>query len=182
MSEALHQMNFQHLEFLPVLSSTDSQKLVGVLTRTDLIVAYDTMAQKINESAVRPNVEIDDLEKIPVRELMLMKYDSIKEETPLGEILALEETSSTIDLPVVDDEGNFLGLVIFNDLRAALLHNQVHSLVIAVVKFVNHDFDLLPVVYTNNTHSVRLIGIVRRADVMKRYRRLLNPNPKDTNV
>jgi CBS-domain-containing membrane protein len=130
---------------------------------------------------------------------MLTKYDSVKEETPLGSILALEETSSTIDLPVVDDDGHFLGLVTFNDLRVALLQNQVHSLVIAkdimktdvemlkpydsladaMAKFVNYDFDLLPVIYDNSA-SAQLVGIVRRVDIMKRYRRLLNPNPKET--
>lgn len=197
--EALHQMNFQHLEFLPVLFSNDSRKLSGVLTRTDLIVAYDTMSQKIQESEIRPHVDIDDLERIPIQKLMLTKYDSVKEETLLGEILALEETSPTIDLPVVDNEGHFLGLVGFNDLRAVLLHNQVHSLVIArdvmntdvevlkphdsladaMVKFVNYDFDLLPVVNANSQPAY-LVGIARRADIMKRYRLLLNPKLKET--
>ncbi|MFQ6040228.1 MAG: chloride channel protein [Candidatus Poribacteria bacterium] len=197
--EALHQMNFKHLEFLPVLSSNDSRKLAGVLTRTDLIVAYDSMAQKIKGSEIRPHVDIDDLERIPVQKLMLTKYDFVKEETPLKQILALEETSPTIDLPVVDDEGHFLGLVGFNDLRAVLLHDQVHSLVIAkdvmntevevlnphdsladaMVKFVNYDFDLLPVVDANS-RPARLVGIARRADIMKRYRLLLNPKLKET--
>jgi len=118
----------------------------------------------------------------------LQEYDAVSELTPLSQIIELEENSSTIDYPVIDSKGDFAGMLQFQAFRSVLSQNVVYPLVIAkdllttdvepllptdtlseaLAKFGRHDFDCLPVMDVKNPRKA--IGIVRRSDLMERYR------------
>ena len=181
-------MNAHRRDFLPVLeSSPESRKLVGIFTRTDLIIAYDSVAERMRDMP-RPLFELPAMETIPIRELIRAEYDVVCEDTPLEHILELEETSLAIDFPVIAHNGDFLGMIAFKDFRTALMEQNIYFLIIAkellitdvqrlkptdsladaLAKFGVHDFDCLPVMDADNPK--KLAGIVLRSDVMERYR------------
>ena len=188
LSEVLHLMNAHHRDFLPVLASAESKKLTGVFTRTDLMTAYDSVTERVRDMP-RPRFGLPAIETVPIRELIRTEYDVVYEDTPLERILELEETSMTIDFPVIAHNGDFLGMISFKDFRTALMEQNIYFLIIAqellipdvqhlkptdsladaLAKFGVHDFDCLPVMDANNPQ--KLAGIVLRSDVMERYRR-----------
>ncbi|MCZ6678634.1 MAG: CBS domain-containing protein, partial [Candidatus Poribacteria bacterium] len=126
--------------------------------------------------------------EIRVCDLIRTDYDFVSELTPLSHIIELEENSSTIDYLVLDAEGNFVGMLPFQAFRSVLSQDAVYPLVIArdllttdmdallptytladaLDKFGQHDFDCLPVIEPKNPRKP--IGIVRRFDLMERYR------------
>ncbi len=134
---------------------------------------------------------IDAKDVYTIRDLILTEYDSVHEDTPLKQIIELVKNSPTIDFPVVDNGGHLLGLVRFNDFRTILLQSHLYSKVSArdvmnpdvevlrlndsledaMMKFGKQDSDLLPVVDAND--SSHILGIVKRSDLMKRYRKPL---------
>ena len=130
------------------------------------------------------------MELILVHSLISKEYDAVAESTPLSHIIKLEENSSTIDYPVLDSEGNFVGMLPFQSFRPVLSQDVVYSLVIArdlvtmdvepllptvtlaeaLAKFGRHDFDCLPVMDPKDPRKP--VGIVRRSDLMERYRNM----------
>lgn len=127
-----------------------------------------------------------------IRDLILTEYDSVHEDTSLGQIIELVKNSPNIDFPVVDNGRRSLGLVCFNEFRTVLLHNHLYSKVPAkdlmntyvevlklndsleeaMMKFEKQDSDLLPVVDTDD--SMQLLGIVKISDLLKKYRDTLH--------
>jgi len=130
LSEVLNVMNANHRDFLPVLESPESKKLAGVFTRTDLTTAYDSATERVRDMP-RPRLELPAIEMIPIRELIRTEYDVVYEDTPLERILELEETSLTIDFPVIAHNGDFLGMISFKDFRTALMEQSIYFLIIA---------------------------------------------------
>ncbi len=188
LSEAVSIINSHHSDFLPVVESPGSKRLVGVLSRQDLITAYDYITEKAKGAKTTPRLEPSAMERILVRDLIRTEYDAVSELTPLSQIIELEENSSTIDYPVIDSKGDFAGMLQFQAFRSVLSQNVVYPLVIAkdllttdvepllptdtlseaLAKFGRHDFDCLPVMDVKNPRKA--IGIVRRSDLMERYR------------
>lgn len=123
--------------------------------------------------------------KFTIRDLILTKYDYLHEDLPLGQIIELMKYSPNIDFPVVDNEGRFLCLVSFNDLRTVVWQSHLYSKICAkdvmntyvkvlkpddsledaMMKFGKQNTDLLPVVASDD--SMQLLGIVKLADLMK---------------
>ncbi|MBI1930539.1 chloride channel protein [Candidatus Poribacteria bacterium] len=188
LSEALSIINSHHSDFLPVVESPGSKRLVGVLSRQDLSTAYDYITEKAKGAKTTPRIEPSAMERILVRDLIRTEYDAVSELTTLSQIIELEENSSTIDYPVIDSKGDFAGMLQFQAFRSVLSQNVVYPLVIAkdllttdvepllptdtlseaLDKFGRHDFDCLPVMDLKNPRKA--IGIVRRSDLMERYR------------
>jgi len=130
---------------------------------------------------------IDAKDVFTIRDVILTEYDSVREDTLLGQIIELVKNSPTIDFPVVDNGGRFLGLVRFNDFRVVLLQSHLYSKVSAkdvmntdvevlrlndsiedaMMKFGKQNSDLLPVL--DASESGHILGIVKRSDLMARY-------------
>lgn len=156
-----------------------------VVSGLGVTIFYTT--QYIRKHLHLPFHLIDEKYVFSIRDLILTEYDSVHENTSLGQIIELVKKSPTIDFPVVDDGGLLLGLVRFHDFRTVLLQSHLYSkvsakdvmkaevevlrlndsLADAMTKFGKQDSDLLPVVNTNN--PMQLLGIVKRSDLMKRY-------------
>lgn len=131
------------------------------------------------------------LAQIPVSKIMRVDYDFVREHTPLGEMVSLIQHGSLHDFPVINRNGDFLGMIWFHDIREVMLENDMYALLIAedvlgdsppqllsrssladaLVQFTAYDADALPV-FESSSDS-RLLGMITRADLMRCYEREL---------
>jgi CIC family chloride channel protein len=131
------------------------------------------------------------LERVPVSRIMRDTYDFVREDTSLGEIVSMIQSSGNRDYPVLDESGKILGMVWFHDIREVMLENSMYPLLIAsdvvgevpetvhpessladaLLRFSEVDADTLPVVRSED--SRRMAGVVTRTDLMRFYERVL---------
>ena len=138
------------------------------------------------------------LEDIYVRDLMIRSFPSVPEAATLREIAQTASLHPHLEtLPVVDSRGTLLGIIGAEDLHR-LLDSDVtpdliratdivrrsptylspeENLLDALRDFGVGDVEMLPVV-TESNGNTRLIGLLPRAEVMRRYRQdLLRHHP-----
>lgn len=127
------------------------------------------------------------LENMHVRDVMHSDVITVRDDAPLGTILEKIQTTSHSSFPVLNKNGEYVGMLSFDSVRGALTDVELRMLLIAA-EFVDSDFltttpaeDLhtvldkferqqsshLPVVSADDSH--RLVGIVTRADVIFAY-------------
>lgn len=126
-----------------------------------------------------------------VRDVMSTEFDTIPENARLPEILKLISESKELDFPVVDEAGDLVGSLGFQDVRQLLagpmpseliiagdlVHTDVlslgpdDSLETALSRFDPQGLDALPVVDAANQN--RLVGMLRRDAVTGFYSRKL---------
>jgi CIC family chloride channel protein len=134
------------------------------------------------------NVEI--MEKMKITTVLIKDVETIGESTPLLGIINKFMTSNAITFPVVRGTHELLGTISLRDIREVMFDESVQALIIAhdlaktdivtidddenfeqaFEKMDFGDFDSLPVVEKGGS---KLIGIVTRDDMMKRYRKEL---------
>mgnify|MGYP002827805740 CR=1 FL=1 len=129
------------------------------------------------------------LEKIPVSKIVRTDYDFVREHTPLGEMVGLIRHGNMHDFPVIDHEGQFLGMIWFHDIREVMLEDDMYALLIAedvlgdappvlrtqssladaLLQFTLNDADSLPIFQSGR----KLAGVITRSDLMRCYEREL---------
>ena len=128
------------------------------------------------------------LRELRVAEVIDHDVDILSEDTPLFTILARFQASRHATFPVVDDDEKIVGIISFDDIRPILAEQEMGSLLLArdlehlqfrelfpddnfltaLSAFSDEAAEELPVL-DPKTHS--LIGMVSRADILKRYER-----------
>ena len=113
---------------------------------------------------------------------------SLPEDTHFDQILKTIEHSRYNQFPVVSRDGEFIGLIAFQELRDSLYHEIIRHLIIAgdlatppkvivttdttldkaLEKFTLKDVDFIPVVDEDDPHH--LMGIVTQRDVLAAFR------------
>jgi len=131
------------------------------------------------------------LEKVSASQIMRTDYDFVREHTPLGEMVGLIQHGNLHDFPVIDHNGQFLGMIWFYDIREVMLENDMYALLIAedvlgdrpprllpnsslaevLLQFSANDADALPVF--RSVSEERLVGMITRTDLMRCYEREL---------
>ena len=130
------------------------------------------------------------LEHIMVRDVMLREFPTVKLDDDVDEIIRVARSNPTIEsLPVMSPEGNLIGIIRPEDLhrvldsdvpphliqaedialKAPLSVSPDENLLEAIRDFGSRDIETLPV-EVGTGKSRRLIGLLLRADVMRRYR------------
>jgi len=127
------------------------------------------------------------LRRISVEQVTLEPASIVHGNDPFQKILELSAATGTGNFIVVDEKGDYTGMVVQDDIKTALLQREAIPLLVAnevmrpdipVVKhtddlaavldaFSTHDVSHLPV--TMNSRPKQVIGLISRAGLMRRY-------------
>jgi CBS domain-containing protein len=112
---------------------------------------------------------------------------------PLGKLISLHATHHVPDFPVVDQSGNYIGMVTGSDMRTALIDREAIPLLLVAElmkteipalreedtldtvmnKLAKHDVTSLTLVREKRDGELVPLGLVTRGRVMSRYHRAL---------
>jgi CIC family chloride channel protein len=150
---------------------------------------YHKKLSRRNESIARSH-EVHGLEHIMVRDVMVRQFPSVNYTDDVSEIIRVARANPTIEsLPVMNQDGQLAGIirpadlhrVLDSDLPPHLLKADDIALVAplsvppdanlleALRDFGSRDIETLPVEIGSGS-SRKLIGLLLRSDVMRRYR------------
>ena len=136
---------------------------------------------------------IDVLENVRVSEVMepLPEVVTIREDTPLGEVLKLSTETVHQAFPVMNHEGKLAGVVSLDDVRSYYYESELGNLIIAgdvirpidpitpendlntgLQRLVHEAFEEYPVVDPDD-HK-KLVGLISRRQVLDAYRNKFN--------
>lgn len=178
----LFEMTDDYHIILPLMLATVLSTVVAKALYRDSIYTLKLSRRGLR---VAQGLDVSLLESIHVNEVMQPKYDFVKMQTPLGDIVSLLQHSELTDFPVVDDAGELRGVVSFQDIRAVMGDADVYPLLIAadtvngdtpsvavsatlseaMASFAGGDVDNLPVVSPDR----KLVGVLTRSSLMDRY-------------
>jgi CIC family chloride channel protein len=162
-----------------IISSVFAGQLLG-----DSIYTLKLARRGIN---IRAGKEVNILKSIPVKEVMGLTVETVREELTLERLAEQISRSRFNSFPVVDSQGKLTGVISFLDYRDALYDENLQDLVVAkdlattrvvtvslddslydaLEKITLHDFSILPVVHPEDTEQ--LAGVLSRRDIMSAY-------------
>ncbi|RMH71752.1 MAG: chloride channel protein [Gemmatimonadetes bacterium] len=172
---------------LPVMLAAVTSALVAHRLEPDTIYTIKLKRRGIH---IGQEGDVAVLQQIRVSEVMDIELEPIKVGTPAHQAIDLIKQSKHDLFPVVTDDHSLIGTISFQELRPVLAEPEVLLNILIVDDFVNRDFltvnpestllealhafsvrdvSALPVVDRQNPQ--RLVGILRRPDVLQRYRR-----------
>jgi CIC family chloride channel protein len=141
---------------------------------------------------LRAGRDVNIMESIKVSEVVESDYEAIRDITPLRQIFSIMQSSKSSFFPIVDYKGHIVGTLSFQDMRTMILDKpEVDALVIAqdichphppslypddsldkaLQKLALRDLEFLPVVARDE--SQKLIGILKKSDIIRQYHRKL---------
>ena len=149
--------------------------------------------RKLSRRGLKINLGIDEsvLSQIKAKEVYSPEYPSIAANTHLGEIVDLLQESEFTDFPVLDGQGGYLGSVSFEDIRRFLTDRNLYRLLTASdvmctetatghgemslmeVLQIMADSGLKHLPILAGDGSRRLLGVITRGSLMRRYDREL---------
>ncbi|HWB53345.1 MAG TPA: CBS domain-containing protein, partial [Tepidisphaeraceae bacterium] len=127
------------------------------------------------------------LQSLYVEQVALEPAVTLLETDPLQKAVDMITTSNTVDFVVVDKDGSFVGMLLSEDIKTALIDREAVPLLLvgeimrteipvinvsddlatALDTFSVHDIARLPVVISEE--SEKIIGVLSRAALMRRY-------------
>lgn len=147
---------------------------------------YSRALERAGEK-IRHGVDLSVLESVDVEECYDRDPVTVHRRTTFREILDRLRSSGQLDFPVVSEEGRLVGVISYQQLARALAERELadllvaadlmmeepervmpdDSLLAAVRRMSARDLDFIPVV--EDGEEGRLLGLLRRADVMETY-------------
>ncbi len=149
---------------------------------------------RLREAGIRlgSTGEMTILSRLTVHDLLLKEPHTVHLREPASSLVALAEDQPAGDFVVVDDAGEYCGMVTSQDLKAALVFREAipllqvselqrtdlptvspdETLDVVLEKFSRADVDALPVLSSQD--SRRVMGILTRNRLMKRYQKALD--------
>ena len=184
----IFEMTRDYAIILPLMLATGISTVVASLIDRESIYTLKLSRRGLR---IRRDTDISILERIQVREALAEKYDAVSVNTPMRDIVELFKDSQFHDLPVLDDEGGFIGMIHFRDIRPVMLNPNIYSLIIAndllghdditvtpsdtladaLTKFSIGDVSELPVV--DEVNPQKIVGVLSRISLMHRYQQEL---------
>ena len=169
---------------LPAMLATVTATAMARIVLSDSIYTLSLRRRGLNVSA---GAEGSLLHRLSVEQVDLEPATILKLDDPFQRILELVSTTNASDFPVADDAGNYVGMVVSDDVRTAMLEREAIPLLlveemlrrdIPVVKttddlamtmdqFGRVDIARLPVAFP--AAPGRVIGMISRSRLMKRY-------------
>lgn len=160
-------------------------------TTSQLLLRDSIYSLSLRERGIRWGVLSDFtlLRRLRVESVGLHEAPSVRPQEPAQRLLELVAVGAGPDFPVVDDGGRYVGLVVGDDLRTALVQREALPLMIVgelarwqipptnadetldavMAKFAGHDVESLAVV----DHEKRVRGLITRTDMMRSYQGML---------
>ncbi|MBC8107266.1 MAG: chloride channel protein [Anaerolineae bacterium] len=169
---------------LPAMLSTVIATAMARIILSDSIYTLSLRRRGLNVSA---GAEGSLLHRLTVEQVDLEPATILKLDDPFQRILELVSTTNASDFPVADEAGNYVGMVVSDDVRTAMLEREAIPLLLVeellrrdvpVVKttddlamtmdqFGRIDIGRLPVCFPGAPG--RVIGMISRSRLMKRY-------------
>lgn len=174
---ALRRMDESGYGHLPVVDIHDPSRLVGILSKRDLIRGHEAYKRGIVFE------HIDVLDRVKVEEVMQRDYVAIDSDTHVLSLAHIMSKRLFIDYPVLED-GKLVGVVDISKLIDAIVNRHdipvkeivntrtlvsypeesVHQ---ALEKMYRSNIGVLPVV--DKKRPFKLLGVLTRADVLRAY-------------
>lgn len=134
-------------------------------------------------------VNLNVIQNLQVKDVMEKKFPTVHEHIPLKKVVNMIERGRDMVFPVVTKEGQFLGIVSFQEVREVLTepHAQQFLLVTDIMRpyvltleedatleealkaFEAGDIDLIPVLDSSGSGALK--GILRHESILNRYRK-----------
>lgn len=183
----VYEMTNDYRIILPIMIAAGLASAIARFIDPESI--YHKKLSRRNESIARSH-EMHGLEHIMVRDVMVRQFPTVKHTDDVSEIIRVARANPTIEsLPVLNDDGKLAGIIRPEDLHRVLDSDMPPQLLkaddIAVVAplsvrpdenllealrdFGSRDIETLPVEIGSGGNR-KLIGLLLRADVMRRYR------------
>ncbi len=187
----LFEMTGDYHVILPLMLAT----VMSVMT-IRMISPESIYTMKLSRRGVRlqQGQDIDVMQAVTVREAMSEDVDTVGPEMPLPELHEEFEQSHHHGFPVVDDKGDLVGIVSIQDLERVMSEKGREELEdmtvsdimttdgllvaypqqpmwMALNRLAPRDVGRLPVLEKEG--SDRLVGVVRRADIIRAYNRAI---------
>ncbi len=184
----IFEMTNSYATILPIMLAAGISTIVANFISQESIYTLKLARRGLR---IRRTPDASILERIQVDEVLTTQYPTVSVTTPMRDLVEVFKDSPFQDIPVLDDDGKFVGMVHFRDLRPVMLDQNIYSLIIAgdlvrhddivatpsenlaeaLAKFNIDDVHDLPVV--DATAPDRIVGILTRAGLMHRYHREL---------
>lgn len=139
-----------------------------------------------------PTGDVTVLHRLTVEQISLEPVSAVTFETPLQRLLDRTAETGVSDFVVVDQSGGYVGMIVADDIRTALIEREAVPLLVAgeivrpdlpIVRstddlasvldaFAKYEVSRLPVSLATNTH--RIIGLISRTALMQRYHQALS--------
>jgi CIC family chloride channel protein len=169
---------------LPAMLATVVATAVARIIMTDSIYTLSLRHRGLNVSG---GAESSLLHRLTVEQVDLEPATVVKLDDPFQRVLELMTTTNASDFPVADEQGNYAGMVVAEDVRTAMLEREAIPLLL-VEELLRRD---VPIVRTTDDLAAtmdqfgridvarlpvafpaapgRVIGTISRAALMKRY-------------
>jgi CIC family chloride channel protein len=177
----LFEMTVDYEIILPLMLGVVVSTLISYAISKDSIY---TLKLKRKGVSIRPQEEVDLLEKVRVEEVMTRNFPTISSEMPIQELVKVFAKSRHHGFPVVDKRGHLTGMVTLSDVEAIMGSREqlkVSDICTTNIIYAYPDETLHDVVYRLGTSEVgripvvsrkdksKLIGVLRRYDIVKAY-------------
>jgi CIC family chloride channel protein len=183
----VYEMTDEYSIILPIMVAAG---LSGIVARViDHESIYHKKLSRREEQVARGH-EMHRLEHVMVRDVMIRHFPTVRQKDNLEEIIRVARANSHIEsLPVMNEQGELVGIIRPGDLHRALdtdipphfVNAEDISMMLpfalsidanlleALRDFGACDIESLPVEYGRGS-SRRIVGLLLRSDVMRRYR------------
>lgn len=183
----VYEMTSNYHVILPIMAAAGLASLVAKLIDPESI--YHKKLSRRGETVARGH-DMHRMEHIMVRDVMIRHFPTVKHTDNVTEIVRVAQANSHIEsLPVMNHEDRLIGIIRPEDLHrvldsdmppqlvnaedialaAPLSVEPNENLLEAIRDFGTRDIETLPV-ESGRGPSRRLVGLLMRSDVMRRYR------------
>jgi len=183
----LFEMTGDYRIILPLMTAVVTSSLASQRLSRETIYTLKIRRRGIDLER-RPAVDL--LDTVTVAEVMTTDFATVKAELPVGELTDLLLASGQLGLPVVDGEGKLMGIVTLSDIERSAVSGDSDRTVAdiatpsvvtcfpdqtlreALEQLRGRDVGRIPVV--DRLDPRRLVGVLRREDIVGAYARLLH--------
>jgi CIC family chloride channel protein len=175
---------------LPIMLAAVMSTLVARLSSRDSIY---TLKLRRRGVLIGSAVDLTLLRRIPAREVPIVPHVSVRAEDTVSKVLDLNRRYQVADFVVVGDNDEYEGIITSQDVRTALLEQEAIPLMIVedivvrnlptvspdegldmvMDKFSRNDVTSLAMVEASPGGGQRVIGLLTRSRLMRRYQQAL---------
>ncbi len=160
---------------------------------SNFLINYSIFTYPLTKEGIRIKTTTEEsiLNNIKVKDVMI-KDDIItfKKSTPLYEIINGIQKASHLNFPVADDNNNLIGMLSLDDIKSVMFDESVKPLLVAddicrkkdityiypdetladaMSKMGLRDLGAIPVVEKTSNNKLKLLGLLRRSDIIIAY-------------
>jgi CIC family chloride channel protein len=184
----LFEMTGSYKIILPLMAACIISSLAARHLFNESIYTLKLARRGVN---IRAGKEVNVLQSIYVKDVMNPEVETIPEDLTLRKLAEKISKSKYNNFPVINKEGNLIGILSFFDYRDAIFDENLKDLVVAkdiattdvvtvslddnlynaLGKITSRDFSILPVVSPDD--QSRLSGILTRGDIISTYNKAI---------